>query len=103
MSKTRISSFIAGILMANSLPHLASMITGRQHLTPLAGRDSSAAVNGAWAAINIAAGVALLQPSRRQGGRQWNRDLSAFELGSVTFAAWMAGSELVWPMNSTTD
>jgi len=29
MRKTRISSFFAGMLMANSLPHLASMLTGR--------------------------------------------------------------------------
>jgi len=69
----------------------------------LAGRNSSAAVNGAWAAINIAGGVALLLPSRRRGGDRWDRDLSAFELGSVTFAAWMAGSELVSAVNSKAD
>ncbi|QDP97379.1 hypothetical protein FOE78_16915 [Microlunatus elymi] len=101
MSRTRVTSFVAGMLLANSLPHLASAITGRRHMTPLAGRRSDGPVNGVWAAINIAAGLALLLPSRAKGGQQWDRDLSAFELGSVTFATWMAGSELVSAMNSS--
>lgn len=69
------------------------MITGRRHLTPLAGRNSGPVINGVWAGLNLAAGVALLQPSRRRGTPTWDVDLHAFEFGCVTFAAWMALSE----------
>ena len=34
-------SFMAGALVANSVPHLASGVTGHEHVTPLAGRRSS--------------------------------------------------------------
>ena len=97
MITTRITSFLAGVLVANSSPHLATLVTGREHLTPLAGRGSGPAVNGAWAALNLVAGVALLLPSRRRGGRRWDNDLPAFELGCLTFACWMAATETLLP------
>ncbi|QGN32270.1 hypothetical protein [Microlunatus sp. Gsoil 973] len=90
---SRISAFAAGVAMANSGPHLASLITGREHLTPLGGRSSGPLVNGVWASLNLAVGVALLQPSRRRGGRRWDNDLPAFELGCLCLAAWLAASE----------
>jgi len=93
MITTRITSFLAGVLIANSSPHLATLITGREHLTPLAGRNSGPVVNGAWALLNLAGGIALLQPSRRRGGRRWDSDLPAFEFGCLAFAAWMAVTE----------
>lgn len=93
MRRTRKTSFAAGLLFANSSPHLATLITGRRHLTPLAGRSSGPVVNGIWAGLNLLAGVALLQPSRRRKTPAWDEDLHAFELGCLTFAGWMALSE----------
>lgn len=100
MIKTRLTSFVAGVLIANSSPHLATLITGRVHMTPLAGRNSGPLVNGAWAAVNLAAGVALLQPSRRCGDQRWDSDLPAFELGYLTFAGWMTATETFFPKSN---
>lgn len=97
---TRVLSFAAGVLTANSAPHLATVVTGRRHLTPLAGRDSGPAVNGVWSALNLAAGVALLRFARRRGDARWGRDLVAFEVGGLAWWAWMAGSEWVLGTNS---
>ena len=99
MQGSRIASFIAGMLVANAAPHLATAVTGRRHLTPLAGRDSGPAVNGAWSALNVAAGVGLLVRSARGKESRWDADLVAFGLGHVVFAAWMVASEAVAPMN----
>jgi hypothetical protein len=93
----RVSTFLAGVAIANSSPHLATLVTGREHLTPLGGRSSGPLVNGAWASLNLAAGVALLQPSRRRGGRRWDADLPAFGLGCLCLAAWMWASETFLP------
>lgn len=100
MITTRVTSFLAGALLANSAPHLATAITGRRHLTPLAGKNSSATVNGIWAALNAAGSVALLRPTRRHGGDRWDIDLPAFEAGYLCLAAWMATSETVFRLNS---
>jgi hypothetical protein len=42
-------AFAGGLLMANSAPNLATAVTGHTHLTPLAGKESSPAVNLIWA------------------------------------------------------
>jgi hypothetical protein len=103
MVSSRVSSMIAGVLVANSAPHLASAAAGRQHLTPLAGRQSSAAVNAVWGAANLLAGLLLLRRLRRTAPtRQWGEDLLAFETGYLAFAAWMAGSERWTRINSAT-
>ncbi|GIF74326.1 hypothetical protein [Asanoa siamensis] len=99
MHRSRIASFTAGMLVANAAPHLATAVTRRRHLTPLAGRDSGPAVNGAWAALNVAVAVGLLTWSARGKAARWDADLVAFGFGHLTFAAWMAASEAVAPMN----
>ncbi|MEU6034351.1 hypothetical protein ABZ801_03000 [Actinomadura sp. NPDC047616] len=99
MASSRILSFAAGALVANSAPHLATAVTGRRHMTPLAGRRSGPAVNAVWAGLNLVGGAALLQASRRRGGRRWDDDLVAFEAGYLAFALWMAASERFLPMN----
>lgn len=99
MKATRIRSFIAGALMANSAPHMATATAGRRHLTPLAGADSGPAVNGIWSAMNVAGGVLLLRAGRVGNVRRWDEDLLAFETGYLVFAAWMAGSERVFSPN----
>jgi hypothetical protein len=97
-SRTR--SFLAGMLVGNSAPHLATAVTGRHHLTPLAGRDSGPAVNGLWGAINLLTGLLLLTPNRYRTPGRWDRDLVAFETGVLTFAAWMAVSERLLGTNT---
>jgi hypothetical protein len=101
MHRSRLTSFASGMRLANSLPHLATMISGRRHLTPLGGRDSGPLLNGLWAALNIGGGIALLYPARRRGTRRWDHDLNAFELGAATFAAWMAASEVIFRTNAS--
>ncbi|XRQ09088.1 hypothetical protein ACN3XK_73525 [Actinomadura welshii] len=103
MKSSRVQSFIAGVLFANTAPHLATAVTGRRHLTPLAGRNSGPAVNAVWAGLNLAAGVALLRRARRGGEQRWDADLVAFEAGAVVFAAWMAGTERFLAVNSDRD
>jgi len=92
-------SFIAGALVANSVPHLASGVAGHEHLTPLAGRRSSPAVNVAWGALNLGAGLMLVRRAAAGSGR-WDRRLVWFEGGALAFTAWMAISEAFGAVNS---
>ncbi|WP_324651499.1 hypothetical protein [Georgenia sp. H159] len=98
---TRWSALVSGVLVANSAPHLASAVAGRRHLTPLAGRESSPAVNGVWGAANLLGGLVLL---RRVAGApspsRWDGRLHWFEVGAAGFAAWMAASELALRVNT---
>jgi hypothetical protein len=91
-------SFAGGVLCANSLPHLATAVSGRHHLTPVRGPHSNRWVNLGWGAANLAAGLALARandPIRRT----WDRRLVAFDAGAATFAVWMAASEAVRRVN----
>ena len=99
MQASRIASFAAGLLVANAAPHLATAVTGRRHLTPLAGRDSGPGVNGAWSALNIGTAIGLLVWSARGKSSRWDSDLVAFGLGHVAFSAWMVTSEAVARVN----
>ena len=98
MTSTSIRSVIAGVLMANSAPHVATALTGHQHMTPVGGRDSGPRVNAAWAALNLAGSAALLLYKRSRRPR-WEADLLWFELGYFVFAAWMVTSERVMATN----
>lgn len=64
MSSSRIRSFAAGVLIANSAPHLATAVADRRHFTPLGFKDAGAGVNALWAGLNLVAGAVLL-PSRQ--------------------------------------
>ena len=99
MHPSRIASFVAGALVANAAPHMATAVTGRRHLTPLGGRDTGPGLNGAWSALNIGAAIGLLAGSARGKGARWDTDLVAFGLGHVVFSAWMATSEAVARVN----
>jgi len=94
-----VRSFVAGVLVGNSAPHLASAVTGRRHLTPLAGPRSGPVVNGLWGTLNVVGGLLLLPRSRRAPGT-WDRDLLAFEGGVLTLAAWMLTTE--WTLRTNT-
>lgn len=93
-------TFAGGLLVANGAPHLATAVTGRTHLIPLAGKESSATVNLIWGLGNALAGLALAQASTRTGNRRWDRSLISFEAGVATFAIWMATSEAALRVNT---
>lgn len=96
----RVGAFTGGLLVGNSAPHLATAVTGRVHLTPLGGKESSAVVNLVWGLGNAAAGLALTRACARSAGRRWDGTLIAFEAGVATFALWMAGSEAALRVNT---
>lgn len=96
---------VAGLLAANALPHLASAVTGRHHLTPLRGRDSGPGTNAAWGALNGAAAAALLRRDSGAGSPEsdagrWDRRLLAFGAGTAGMSLWMVASEAAWRVNS---
>lgn len=96
----KVRAAAAGVLVANSAPHLATAVAGRRHLTPLTGRDSAPAVNLAWAAANLLGGALVLRGAAgdRQPGR-WDDRLVAFEAGYLGWALWMAASEYLLKVN----
>lgn len=52
--------FLAGTLLANSVPHLVIGVSGRRNMTPF-GRDSSPLVNALWGVLNLAGGCLLVR------------------------------------------
>ena len=100
MRRTRLRSFLCGVLVGNSAPHLASALAGRRHLTPLAGRGSGPAVNALWGGLNLVGGLLLLATDTRRPGADWDDDLLAFEGGVLTLAAWMLATE--WTLRTNT-
>jgi hypothetical protein len=96
----KVRAAVAGVLVANSAPHLATAVSGRRHLTPLAGRDSAPAVNLAWAAANLVGGALVLRGAAadRRPGR-WDDRLVAFEAGYLAWALWMTVSEYLLELN----
>ncbi|GAA1490435.1 hypothetical protein [Brachybacterium sacelli] len=106
--RARTGAFVAGLLCANSLPHLATAAAGRCHLTPIGGAESSRGINAAWGAANLIGGLALIAHSARgeglsagsvRGEERWDSRLVAFDLGAAVFAAWMAASEATLQVN----
>ena len=95
----KVRAAVAGVLMANSAPHLATAVTGRRHLTPLAGKDSAPAVNLAWAAANLLGGALLLRGAAARKPGRWDDRLVAFEAGYLGWALWMAASEYLLEVN----
>jgi hypothetical protein len=74
-------AFVGGLLVG-SPPHLATAVAGRTHLTPLAGRESSAAVNLVWGLGNVVAGLALTRAFTRSAGSRWDGPSSRSKPGS---------------------
>ncbi|MGP5033876.1 hypothetical protein [Brachybacterium alimentarium] len=95
-----VTAAAAGVLCANSLPHLATAAAGRTMLTPLAGRDSPATVNALWGgATNLLAGLVLM---RAASGRSAEAGTAreAFGIGVVAFSAWAVMGERLLGFNS---
>ncbi len=101
MNSSRVRSFLSGVLVANSTPHLATAFTGRRHLTPLTGRHSGPAVNGLWGLLNLLGGLLLLSPDRHRHPGTWDDDLVAFETGVLALGAWMAVTERTLRTNTS--
>lgn len=81
------SAFVAGVLSANSAPHLVTAARRDRMLTPLAGPESGPLANLAWGTINLSAAVAMMvRASRRLAGRSGG--LLAFTAGATAFAVW---------------
>jgi hypothetical protein len=95
----KIRTVVAGVLVANSAPHLATAVAGR--IWPrLAGRDWGSAVSLAWAAANLLGGALVLRgaAAARQPGR-WDDRLIAFEAAYLGWALWMTVSEYLLEVN----
>ena len=86
--------FFAGVLMTNSMPHLAISLTGRRNMTPF-GRDSSAQVNLLWGLVNLFGGVFLIRSTDRKASahlsaHQW---LLALLAGGLFWSVFMVVME----------
>lgn len=92
----------AGVLCANSLPHLAAAAAGRRMLTPLAGRQSPPAVNALWGAANLAAGLLIIGRRGRRGAPE-RADLGAFGVGVALFSVWAVAGEAIFGFNAHED
>lgn len=90
---TTLRALVSGALVANSLPHIASGVTGRRHLSPLGGRRSGPVANLAWALGNAVAGCLLLRTLPGRHGQRWDSSLVASEAGAAAWAAWAVASE----------
>ncbi|MGO1978139.1 hypothetical protein [Brachybacterium tyrofermentans] len=92
------ATIAAGMLCANSLPHLATAVTGHRHLTPVGGAQSAPWTNAAWGTANLLAGLALARRAAGGEGR-WDSRLVTFDLGAAVFATWMVSSEAAMRVN----
>jgi len=88
-----ISSFFAGLFLANAVPHFVAGIMGKAFQTPFAKPRgvglSSSTVNVLWAFFNLAVGYVLV---RRTGGFPWNdtADAVALGLGALVISLYLA-------------
>lgn len=98
--KRKVGMFLAGAMLANSAPHLATAATGRKHLTPLAGKDSSPTVNLVWGLGNLVGGIVMARSCATDHGDTWDRSLNIFEAGVAAVGTWMFVSEFVMGVNT---
>ena len=70
-----IAAFLAGIFLANAVPHFVHGISGDRFPTPFAqprGKGlSSPTINVVWSLVNLAAGYALFR-----SGKIWDGDIA---------------------------
>jgi uncharacterized membrane protein len=82
--------FLAGALLANSVPHFVQGICGNKFQSPFAKPpgmgESSAVVNVLWGFFNFVVGIALL----RYFFPQSLGSLAASALGALLLAVWLA-------------
>lgn len=84
--RSTLMGLAGGVLCANALPHLATAVTGRVLMTPLAGPRSPAWVNAVWGAANLAGGLAMTWGVAR--GRSQDSRLILFDVGVLACVTW---------------
>lgn len=98
ISRNAITAYAAGVLCANSLPHLVTAVAGERLMTPFAGRGSSRFANLLWGGTNLTAGLVLA--ARNHEARCWTGHLATFGAGAASFSAWSVVAEKVFKFNS---
>ena len=88
---------VAGVLLANAIPHAAVGLAGHRCMTPLGGEDSSPALNLVWSAMNVVAGAAILASSGWRGlsHAEAARRRRSVQLGIAAMAAFGQVYELI--------
>jgi hypothetical protein len=84
--------FLAGLFVANGVPHFIKGITGEQHRTPF-GNPSSAVTNVIWGSVNFLIGWAIWHYAGTH--RSWDHTFRyevAFGLGAFLLAILTANS-----------
>lgn len=85
-------ALLAGLLAANSLPHLGTAAAGGSLMTPIAGSESGPRANAVWGAVNLVASLTLLGAG---SPRPWRRGIVPFLAGAAVFASWAVTYEAV--------
>jgi hypothetical protein len=87
-----ITCFLAGMFLANVVPHFVSGISGDRFPTPFArprGKGlSSPTVNVVWALLNLVVGYALFRVGKVSSGG--SLALAVFFTGIVTISTWLS-------------
>lgn len=88
---------VAGVLLANAIPHLVIGWAGKRGMTPLGGRDCSAGRNLVWAGMNLAgAGLALGSGGWRTASQgEVDRRVATVQFGMLAMALFSAGYNIV--------
>lgn len=92
-SRSLVSRFFAGVLLANAVPHGVSAVQGKQFPTPFATPPgvglSSPVANALWSSLNAAGGAALL--GRTAAGVRDRATVMAGALSMSFFLAYYFG------------
>ena len=88
---------LAGVLLVNAIPHAVVGMAGHRCLTPLGGESSGPRLNLLWAAMNVAAGAALLAsaPWGSLSQADADRRRRSLQIGVAAMAAFGQAYELV--------
>lgn len=90
MWQVYVFSFLAGLFIANGVPHFIKRVTGQKNQTPF-GRPSSAIVNVLWGWINFVVGAVLLYFAN-----VYSNEIVAFALFAVAALLKSLGSATIW-------
>lgn len=88
---------LAGVLLANSIPHLVIGWSGRRGMTPLGGKDSSAVRNLVWAGVNLVGAGAAVASGRWRAVSQAevDRRVATVQFGILAMALFSAGYNIL--------
>lgn len=88
--------FVAGLLLANTVPHVLVGVAGKRCLTPLGGEESSAGLNLVWAGMNLTGAAVALSTGRWRAAGQAEVDerLATVQYGMFAMALFSFGYQL---------